>query len=193
MPCIQFMAEERLRIILPLLQRRKFRKLPFFKDFNAQLRLLIIINRPTFITNTLSYWSIHFLGYKGIPQSSNDRKMGKNVTLLYWTALGWIGLDWIKLGGIWLDGIPMMMILMSSNVFNLGWTGPASTAKDSFIPFDIAIIIIIIPIIIVTFTNILGYWTVICRNLVTLTMEIYPVVARKVPARYHTGGQPPTE
>ena len=74
--------------------------------------------------------------------------MGKNVTLLYWTAL-----DWIEL-----DGIPMMMILMSSNVLNLGWTRPASTAKDSFIPFDIAIIIIIIiPIIIVTFINILEY------------------------------------
>ena len=63
----------------------------------------------------------------------------------------------IGLQCIGLDVIPMVMILMSSNVLNLGWTGPASTAKDSFIPFDISIIITIIIIIIVTFINILEY------------------------------------
>ena len=67
----------------------------------------------------------------------------------------------IGLQCIGLDVIPMVMILMSSNVLNLGWTKPAFTAKDLFIPFDISIIIII-PIIIVTFINILEYWTIPC-------------------------------
>ena len=81
------------RLYCPCYKEENFENCPFSRISNAQLRWLIIINSPISITNTLSYWSIHFLGYKGIPQSNNDRKMGKNVTLLYWTA--WIRFDLI--------------------------------------------------------------------------------------------------